>query len=147
MSLFLRRSGLGLLALLFAIQLWPAGRTNPPVTADLEAPPEVKEILRRSCYDCHSNETRWPWYSRVAPVSWFLVHDVEEARAEMNFSKWGEYAEKKRDSKVETMLDQIREGAMPPASYLRMHSVAEVSPAEIERLTHWVEKPVQVEPR
>ena len=71
---------LALAAVFVAIQLVPVHRDNPPVASDLDAPADVKSILRRACYDCHSNETRWPWYAYVAPVSWLVAHDVEEGR-------------------------------------------------------------------
>ncbi len=67
-------------------QLVPLDRTNPPVDGEAPASGEVREVLRRSCYDCHSHETRWPWYAHVAPVSWWVVHDVHEAREHLNFS-------------------------------------------------------------
>jgi hypothetical protein len=69
-------------------QLVPLDRSNPPVSAEVPATPEVRAILKRSCYDCHSNETRWPWYAYAAPMSWLLVYDVHEAREHMNFSTW-----------------------------------------------------------
>jgi hypothetical protein len=137
----LRRSGLALLGLAIAIQLWPVGRTNPPVTADLEAPSDVRAILRRSCYDCHSHETRWPWYAWVAPVSWLVVDDVDTARKALDFSRWGEYTATKRRSKRDALLDQVEEGSMPPKKYVRMHSGTAVSPEDIEILKRWVEAP------
>ena len=79
------------------IQLYPVARTNPPVTADFSGPAEVKAVLKTACYDCHSNETRWPWYSYVAPLSWLVTHDVEEGRAEFNLSAWGTISEPRRE--------------------------------------------------
>ena len=82
--------GLVLLAAFVAIRFVPVRATsNPPVTGDVPAPPAAKAILHRACYDCHSNEMRWPWYSRVAPVSWLVVRDVRRDRNELNFSSWG----------------------------------------------------------
>src|SRR5450759_484008 len=71
-----------------AIQLIPVDRTNPPVQKEMPAPPDVQAILRRSCYDCHSNETVWLWYSKVAPISWLVSRDVRQGRRELNFSDW-----------------------------------------------------------
>src|SRR5262245_24374433 len=71
-----------------AAQFVPATLTNPPVQGSLQAPLPISVTLRRACYDCHSNETRWPWYSRVAPVSWLVVRDVNLGREEINFSEW-----------------------------------------------------------
>ena len=73
---------------LLSIQFVPIARTNPPIEADLAAPAEIKDILRRACYDCHSHETKWPWYSRVAPLSWWVAAHVEKGRADLNFSHW-----------------------------------------------------------
>ena len=84
----------GLVALgviLLAAQLVPVDRSNPPVQGEVAAPSEVRAILRRACYDCHSNAVRWPWYGRVAPVSWLLERDVREGRKEVNFSVFNEY--------------------------------------------------------
>ena len=78
---------------LFAIQLVPVPRENPPVTAEIQAPDQVRSLLESSCYDCHSNQTVWPWYSHVAPVSWLVYRDVRKARDELNFSLWGEYTD------------------------------------------------------
>ena len=75
----------GVVVALAAIQLVPVHRTNPPVRVEVNAPEEVMAIIQRACYDCHSNETRWPWYSRVAPVSWFVVSHVKKARGDLNF--------------------------------------------------------------
>jgi hypothetical protein len=82
-----RTAVFSLLALGILIQLIPIRRDNPPATGSVAAPPEVMSILRRSCYDCHSNETIWPWYSRVAPVSWLVARDVHEGRRHVNFSR------------------------------------------------------------
>jgi len=91
-----------LLALFLLLQLWPAGRSNPPVAGELAGPPEVKAILARCCYDCHSNETRWPWYAYVNPVAFFVVHDTDEGRRKLNFSIWESYSSVKRSSKADS---------------------------------------------
>ena len=82
---------LAFLVLFLAIQFVPVERTNPPVISDFRGPEEVKKILVRSCYDCHSNETKWPWYAKLAPGSWILAHDVSEGRFALNFSEWDDY--------------------------------------------------------
>ncbi len=139
MKRWLVRIALVLAGIFLAIQLVPAGRTNPPVTKSIEAPAEVLAILRRSCFDCHSNETQWPWYAYVAPVSWLVVHDTDEGRSHLNFSHWGDLPQKKRDSAAGNMLDEIDDGEMPLDIYLRMHSDAKLSPAEVEVLRTWSE--------
>jgi hypothetical protein len=128
------------LAVLFVlIQLIPAGRTNPPVTKPLQAPPEVQAILQRSCYDCHSNESKWPWYAYVAPVSWLVVHDVDEGRSKLNLSKWGDYDPRKLAGKADEMAEQVEEGEMPMPKYLLMHSDAKLSPADKAVIRKWAD--------
>lgn len=126
-----------LAGLFLVLQLVPAGRTNPPVSGDLEAPPEVEAALRRACYDCHSNETRWPWYAYVNPVAFLVVHDTDEGRRELNFSDWLDYSETKRSSKSGEAIDMIHKGEMPPAPYLWMHGDARLSPQEIQAIAAW----------
>jgi len=126
-----------LVGLFVLLQLVPAGRTNPPVTGDLQAPPEVKAALVRCCYDCHSNETRWPWYAYVNPVAFLIVHDTDEGRRELNFSNWQGYTPVKRQSKASDALDEIHDGKMPLPKYVQMHSEAKLTPQELEALQKW----------
>jgi hypothetical protein len=119
------------------IQLVPVDRSNPPVVADLDAPPEVASVLRTSCYDCHSNETRWPWYGRVAPVSWLVAHDVEEAREHMNFSLWGTYDPHRQEKLAEEIWEEVEEGEMPLRKYLLAHRNARLSESARQTLREW----------
>ncbi len=128
---------LSLLALFVLIQLKTIDRSNPPVTAELNASPEVMEVLRRSCYDCHSNESVWPWYSYVAPVSWLVEHDVEEAREHMNFSEWESWDKEKQDHKREECWEEVEEGEMPLWFYVPLHSEAELSDDDLKVLKNW----------
>ena len=130
-------SGAAVVGLALAIQLVPVDRSNPPVTADLDAPPAVAEVLRTSCYDCHSNETRWPWYSRVAPVSWLVAHDVEEARDRLNFSLWGSYEGKRQQRLAEKTWEEVEAGEMPPGMYLLAHADARLSDDDRAVLAAW----------
>ena len=139
MKRHLKRLGIALLFLFGLIQFYPVTRENPPLGKGLEAPAEVAAILRRACYDCHSNETRWPWYAYIAPASWLVAHDVEEGRAELNFSIFGEYGDSKRASKASEAVEEIEEGHMPPEQYLLLHSEARITPEELEKLTAWAE--------
>ncbi len=113
------------LIFLVLIQLVPYGRnhTNPPVTRELNLNDETRAILTRSCFDCHSNETVWPWYSNIAPASWLIQRDVDKGRSEMNFSE-GEGAE------ADDIAEVVREGEMPPLQYLLLHPNAKLSEAE-----------------
>ncbi len=126
-------------AALIAAQFVPAKRTNPPAQGALAPPPGIEATLRRACYDCHSNETRWPWYSRVAPISWLIVRDVEMARKEINFSEWGSYYPATRRRKLEWMGRALREGKMPPRLYELMHPGARLADADRAALERWVE--------
>ena len=126
---------LAFLVLFLAIQFVPVERTNPPVVSDFRGPEEVKKILVRSCYDCHSNETNWPWYSKVAPVSWLVAHDVEEAREELNFSEWDQFRSKRR--LIRKITKETKEGKMPLPAYLRLHPSVKLSDEDLSTLKEW----------
>ena len=128
---------LGVVAVLVAIQLVPMDRSNPPVTAEVRAPPEARAVLRRACYDCHSHETVWPWYSRVAPVSWLLARDVHEGRDELNFSTWDRYAADEQVKKLKKSWEEVEEGEMPPWLYLSVHRDAVLSAEDKAVLRQW----------
>jgi hypothetical protein len=130
--------GIGGIAALAFAQLVPVSRENPPVEEELAAPPALRAVLERSCYDCHSNETRWPWYSRVAPVSWLVAHDVNHAREHLNFSTWNAYDEKERRENLEEALEEVEEGNMPLPPYLWLHSAAALSEGDVALLREFV---------
>lgn len=133
----LRKPALVLLALILLLQFVPAGRTNPPVQEEIAAPPAVEGLLERSCYDCHSNTTRWPWYSYVAPVSWLLVRDTNEARRELNFTEWNRYDARERAERLEELAEEVERGAMPLPLYLFAHPEARLSEPERRLLIDW----------
>lgn len=121
-----------LLVGLLLIQLVPYGRdhNNPPVASQPQWDSEVtRELVVAACYDCHSNETVWPWYSNVAPMSWLVQRDVEEGRQVLNFSRWGQ-GEQEADDIAEVIL----EGEMPPAQYVVLHPSARLDEAEKQQL-------------
>jgi Haem-binding domain len=120
-------------------QLIPVRRTNPPSTGALTAPDPIKRILSRACYDCHSNQTRWPWYSRIVPTSWLVAHDVALGRKEINFSEWNRYLPATRRRKLRWMGRALREEAMPPLFYRLMHPDARLTDNERSVLERWVE--------
>jgi hypothetical protein len=125
------------------MQFFGPAKTSPPVDeaksiqANARLTPEVSAILTRSCQDCHSYQTRWPWYSHVAPVSWFLIDHVTEARKHLNFSEWAAYTPKRMRKKLEEMGEEVEAGAMPLKSYLLLHGDARLSPAEVQALMAW----------
>ena len=130
--------GAALIAALFLlIQFVPVDRSNPPVGVDLIAPAGVKEIFRRSCYDCHSHETRWPWYSRLAPASWWLAKHVEEGRADLNFSQWPLFDMEARGHLMRDIEKQLTDGTMPPRSYTFGHREARLSDQDLQVLLEW----------
>jgi hypothetical protein len=129
-----------ILALIF-IQLAPVERTNPPVEKELATPGNIKAILLRACYDCHSNQTIWPWYSSIAPVSWLLVRDVTDGREELNFTTWNRYTAKNQSAKLKKVWEEVHEGEMPPLSYRLMHPEARLSDGEKEQLRIWSTNP------
>jgi hypothetical protein len=119
------------LALVLA-QLVPYGRhhTHPRVVAEPDwSSPDVRVLAARVCFDCHSNETHWPWYASIAPASWVVQHDVEEGRRVLNFSEWDHPQEEAADS-----AQTVRERAMPPLFYSLAHSDARLTLDERERL-------------
>lgn len=126
-----------LVAALGLAQLIPVERTNPPVSQDVPAPAEVKTILRKACYDCHSNETVWPWYSHVAPASWLVANDVEEGREHLNFSVWDTYKAKRQAKKLEELAEEVGEGEMPLWFYVPFHPDAKLSAQEKQTLVSW----------
>jgi Haem-binding domain len=123
--------------LLLAMQAFPIARTNPPVGTEITAPDDVRLLLRRACYDCHSHETVWPWYSRVAPVSWLIAHDVGEGRRELDFSTWDAYDPVKRRKKLRESAEEVAERAMPPWYYAIVHPAARLTADERARLEDW----------
>lgn len=112
--------------------------TNPPVTADLQAPPEVKEIIRTSCYNCHSNETHIPWFDRIVPAYWLVVRDVKRGRHHLNFSDFGSLSPDKQKAFLYESVNQIQLSAMPPANYKLIHPGSAVTPAQLEVLKNYL---------
>lgn len=125
------------LAAFIGIQFYTVERTNPPVTADLKEPAEVKEILQRACYDCHSNETKWPFYSYVAPFSWLTVKDVEEGREELNFSNWQRISPVKQAKIKKEVWKEVDKGDMPLWFYMPLHPGAKLSAEDKDILRKW----------
>lgn len=122
---------------LVAIQLVPVDRTNPPVGTEVPASAEVRSVLRRACYDCHSNETRWSWYTRIAPASWLIARDVSEGREELNFSTWDRLSAEDRAEAIRKSWETVDEGEMPPWFYLPLHPEARLSADDRALLRAW----------
>ncbi len=131
---------LAALAVIFgAMQLIPSyKKSNPPTDPKLEIqePKEVVQIFKRSCYDCHSNKTHWPWYADVAPMKWVVRRDVIEGRKALNFSVWNGYDEQKKQ-KLKKEIFRSVELAMPLPQYLWLHPEAKLSPKEKKLIQNW----------
>src|SRR5437763_1560017 len=124
---------IGLMIIVIGIQFIRPARTNPPVdesqtiAAHTQMTPQVGSILDRSCRDCHSNKTIWPWYTNVAPISWWLSNHVNEGRRDLNMSEWGRLPRDRQERKLRQICDQIEDGQMPLSTYLPMHPAARLS--------------------
>jgi mono/diheme cytochrome c family protein len=119
------------------IQLVPYGRdhSNPPVTSTVAwDSPETEQLVRDACYDCHSNETVWPWYSNIAPASWLLQRDVDEGRQTLNFSEWPQLDQQAAQAIASAVAEVVNEGEMPPSQYTLMHSAAKLSDQQKQQL-------------
>ena len=130
-------TGIGIAFL--ALQLVPIDRENPPVESEVTAPEEVREVLARACYDCHSNESRWPWYGYIAPTSWLIAYDIDEARDHMNFSTWNQYDEDEQIDMIEEVWEEVEEGEMPPFFYTPLHPPAQLDENDRAVLREWSE--------
>ena len=132
-----------LIVLLVVIQFIRPGR-NGSVTASTNeisgyysVPDTVAGILKRSCYNCHSNNTSYPWYTNIQPVGWWMQHHVNEGKDELNFSEFGGYTAKRQHHKMEEIAEQVKKGEMPLNSYLWVHTDARLSESEKEILIAW----------
>jgi heme-binding protein/cytochrome P460 len=128
---------LGLLALAGAQFVRPK-LENPPVTAEIAAPDAVKQVLRRACYDCHSNETRLPWFDQIAPASWLVARDVAEGRKRLNFSELGAQPAARQKAALFESVNHVALGAMPPRAYLALHPGARVDGTEVASLMNYL---------
>lgn len=113
--------------------------TPDDITKKMQVPENVHSILKRSCYDCHSNQTVWPWYTSVAPASWLVGEDVEHGRKKMNFSEWGKIPDAKKEARLNEICEQTKSGEMPLPNYLYLHGDAKLSQADKDILCKWVE--------
>jgi hypothetical protein len=119
---------------LIGIQFIPVDRTNPPVQSEISAPDNVKSIFKRACYNCHSNETKWVWYTKIAPASFLAAKDVNDGRRHLNFSEWNINKESKYKEEI---WGEIREEQMPPWQYKIFHKEAKLSIEEKDLIRNW----------
>jgi len=132
-----------LVVVFVGIQFYRPARTNPAIDpaqtieAHTQMTPEVASIFDRSCRDCHSNKTVWPWYTQVAPVSWWLVNHVNDGRHDLNLSEWGKLPRDRQERKLRQICDEVEDGQMPLSSYLPMHPAARLSDQDKKTLCDW----------
>jgi hypothetical protein len=134
---------IGLAVFFVVIQAIRPARTNPPIdaaqeiTAKMPVDPAVQQIFSRSCNDCHSQRTVWPWYSNVAPVSWLVVRDVDDGRRHMNFSNFTTTPPRRLARTLENVCREVRSGGMPMKVYVPMHPLSKLSPDDVNALCSW----------
>ena len=139
----IKKISIGLLAIIVIIQFFRIDKTNPPVDPALDminvaqVPEEIESILKTSCYDCHTNESVYPWYTNVAPVSWWVKKHINEGRDELNLSEWGSYSLRRKDHKLDEIVEMIDEEEMPLPSYLIAHGDARLSAEQKALLVDW----------
>jgi hypothetical protein len=139
----LKKVLIGLLVLLVVIQFIRPARnissSNQPndIAAHYPVPQNVQQTLKKACYDCHSNNTRYPWYANIQPVAWWLQDHINEGKKELNFSEFASYAPKKQARKLKKVASEVKEGEMPLNSYLWIHTDAVLNADEKEALINW----------
>jgi hypothetical protein len=138
MKKFLLISGIAILVLLIGIQMFRPRVENLPVTGDLQAPPNVKAIVVKACYDCHSNQTNLRWYDQLQPVYWQVARHIREGRKGLNFSNWDKLSPADRKAKLWEAVNQIEQGAMPVKSYAFVHADAKVSKQDLAVLKNYL---------
>jgi hypothetical protein len=141
-----RKILLSVLVVLIAIQFIRPARNNGGLDGPNELskkytlPVEVQTILKQSCYDCHSNQTNYPWYANVQPVGlWIQYWHIDDGKKHLNFSEYATYSEKKAKHKFEEIVDEVKEGGMPLGTYTFMHHEAVLTPEQSKTLTDWAE--------
>jgi len=136
---------IGLLVILVGIQFIRIDKTNPvadpsqDLISILNPPADLAEIMQISCYDCHSNHTVYPWYTNIAPFSFWIKDHINEARKHLNFSEWGTYKDKRAHHKLEECYEEVLEGHMPLPSYTWLHGEAKITDSERKSLATWFE--------
>ncbi len=141
----------GLLAVLVIIQFFQIDRTNPPIESEktlavVDPPPaEVMTLLKPACYDCHSHETVYPWYTYIQPIGWWTKDHVEHGTKHLNFSVWGDYKEKRRLHKYEEIAEMVADKEMPMGVYLPAHKDARLTDAQRKLIVDWAKSKMVME--
>lgn len=144
-----------LLVVLVLMQFYRPAKNNGPIDGPTDisvayaAPAEVMNVLHKSCYDCHSNHTEYPWYNNIQPVALWLADHVDEAKDELNFSEFGTYKTKRKLKKLKEIVHEVEEGDMPLSSYTLLHGEARLTPQEKQLLIDWAKgltQKISIEP-
>ncbi len=136
---------IGVFICFIALQFFRPDQTNPPIIeaetleSAVQIPENAAAILARSCNDCHTNKTEYPFYSKISPFNWFLARHIEDGRRELNFSIWNTYEPRRKKRKLEQICEQISDGEMPLPSYLWVHRAAKLSDEDVKILCDWTE--------
>lgn len=136
---------IGVVLFVIAQFIRPA-KTNPAIDqsqaleSHVQVDPKVAAILDRSCADCHSNKTSWPWYSNVAPVSWFVIDHVNHGRSHLNFSEWGSYDKEQQHDLLQEICGEVKSGSMPLSSYTPLHPGSKLSSEDVTTICEWTQK-------
>ncbi len=142
-KLTIKKMGIFLLILLIVIQFFTIDKTTKPtdVSKDIialtSANPEITTILKTSCYDCHSNQPVYPWYTNIAPLSWWIKHHINEGSQHLNFSEWGTYSKKRKNHKLDECAEMLIENEMPLTSYTIIHKEAKLTFDQKNLLLNW----------
>lgn len=139
----LKWSVLVVLCLVLIAQFYRPARTNPAIDsahsfeAHLQIDVQTAAILDRSCADCHSNKTHWPWYSNVAPVSWYVIDHVDHGRSHLNFSEWGKYDRSEQRELLTDICKEVKQGSMPLSSYTPLHPGTRLNADDVKTICDW----------
>ncbi len=145
---------LSLIAVLIIIQFirpeknQSAAAAPDDLFANYQSPDSIKSLIKAACYDCHSNNTHYPWYAEIQPVAWWLNDHIEEGKGEFNFSEFASYPAKKADHKMEELLEMVKEEEMPLQSYTIIHEDSRLSESQRRAITRWaaeIRKEIQQE--
>ena len=134
---------IAILLFLGIAQFFPIDKTNPTVDPKLDmfsildAEPGIKTLIRDACYDCHSNESEYPWYTNIAPISWWIQNHITVGREELNFSTWGTYSDRRKEHKLDECMELVENGSMPLGSYKLLHPEARLSKEQRQQLITW----------
>ena len=142
----IKKIAVALLLILIAMQFYrpekntAQGNHTAIFLTETNPPKEVKLILKNSCYDCHSNKTRYPWYNNIAPISYWLANHIKHGKEELNFSEWEGYSNKKKDHKLEEVVEVIEAGEMPLKEYTWTHSDAKLTENQKQLIIKWAKQ-------